>query len=414
MPTDDKWWKLFDDRTLDSLISLAQNNNYNLDIAAQRVEQAVQAVRSASAAYYPTIGLSASWQRERQGADIHGVYALGIRASWEIDIFGKNLTRVKGSRYSRDASRAEYTSAMVSMCAGLATTYFDLRTAQAQLLVAKAHSIAQDSIVSKAVARHEAGLASKLDVTQALTVLYSTRASVPALHTRIEADIQAIALLCGVYPGEIESSLRANSGRQPDYRQIVGVGVPAELLRRRPDIVAAEANIGAAAAALGVARKDYLPSLSITGSIGTGAYRPKGLFREGSATWSIAPQLSWTLFDGLARRASVASARAELEAQIASYNSTVQNAFSEVRNAVTRYANSLQSIELYKAVMDESRESLRLSVNLYTQGLTPFSNVVDAQLNYLTYTNSLVEARGAALAALADLYRALGGGYQQQ
>ncbi|MDE6269803.1 MAG: TolC family protein, partial [Muribaculaceae bacterium] len=146
--------------------------------------------------------------------------------------------------------------------------------------------------------------------------------------------------------------------------------------------------------------------------IGTSASRPDGMFKDGTMTWSVAPTLSWTIFDGLSRSAAVASARDEMEAQIANYNATIQNAYSEVENAVTSYTNSLKSIELFRKVVEESHESLLLSVDLYTQGLTPFSNVVDAQMNYLTYTNSLVDARGQALEALVNLYRALGGGYE--
>lgn len=277
--SDDDWWKLFGDPTLDSLITLAKSNNYRLEIAARRIDQATQAVRSASAAWYPVVSATAGWNRERRNGIIDGAYSLGLQASWEADIFGKTLGAVRESRYSRDATRAEYDAAMVAVSASVATAYFDLRTAQAQLLVAEAHSEAQDTIVSKAEARHEAGLASKLDVVQARTVLYSTRASVPALHTRIIADVQSIALLCGVYASDIKPALLANRGVQPDYHRIVSAGVPAELLRRRPDIVAAEANIGAAAAALGVAKKDYLPVLSISGTIGTAATRPGDLSR---------------------------------------------------------------------------------------------------------------------------------------
>ncbi|MBP3590716.1 MAG: TolC family protein, partial [Muribaculaceae bacterium] len=198
---------------------------------------------------------------------------------------------------------------------------------------------------------------------------------------------------------------------QPEYRRIVASELPADMLRGRPDVVAAEASVNAAAAALGVARKDYLPTLSITGSIGTEGVKPGDLFGRGSGTWSVAPTLSWTVFNGMARRAAVVSARDAMEEQIASYRQTVLNAGSEAANALTAYNDALRSIDLYKSVVEQSHESLLLSVDLYTQGLSPFSNVVDAQMNYLTYTNSLVDARGNALAALANLYRALGGAF---
>ncbi|MBP3638960.1 MAG: efflux transporter outer membrane subunit [Muribaculaceae bacterium] len=408
---DGQWWGLFADPTLDSLLVLARSGNNDVAVAALRIDQATQAIRQASAAYYPDITASASWQRARRDGTTGGMYSLGVQASWEIDVFGRNYSRVKESRYRRDVSRADYDAAMVSLCASVATAYFDLRTAQAQMAVAAAHAEAQDTIVSKAVARYEAGLASRLDVTQARTVLYSTRASVPALHTRIQADVQSLALLCGVEAAVIAPMLQARDGVQPEYRRIVASELPADMLRGRPDVVAAEASVNAAAAALGVARKDYLPTLSITGSIGTEGVKPGDLFGRGSGTWSVAPTLSWTVFNGMGRRAAVVSARDAMEEQIASYRQTVLNAGSEAANALTAYNDALRSIDLYKSVVEQSHESLLLSVDLYTQGLSPFSNVVDAQMNYLTYTNSLVDARGNALAALANLYRALGGAF---
>ena len=241
-------------------------------------------------------------------------------------------------------------------------------------------------------------------------MLYSTQASLPLLDTQITRDINTISTLCGLYPSDIDPMLAARTGMQPDCRRIVSAGVPADLLRRRPDIAAAEANLGVAAAELGIARKDYLPVLSITGAIGTAAERPKGLFKDGSLTWSVAPTLSWTVFDGLARRAAVASARDEVEAQIANYNATVQQAVAEVENALRTYTDDLRRIDTLAEVVEQSRISLELSVDQYKQGLSPFTNVVDAQMNYLEYTNSLLAARGDALASLATLYRAMGGG----
>lgn len=410
LPSDDAWWRGFDDPTLDSLITIGENNNFDIAMAARRLDAARQAVRSARAGYFPTVNATAGWSRQREAGMIDGGYALGLQASWEPDVFGKVTAGVRRSSRAADASRADYTAAMISVCAQIATAYFDLRTAQAQQVVAREHIERQSHIVDITIARHEAGLASALDVAQARIVLYSTQASLPLLDTQITRDINTISTLCGLYPSDIDPMLAARTGMQPDCRRIVSAGVPADLLRRRPDIAAAEANLGVAAAELGIARKDYLPVLSITGAIGTAAERPKGLFKDGSLTWSVAPTLSWTVFDGLARRAAVASARDEVEAQIANYNATVQQAVAEVENALRTYTDDLRRIDTLAEVVEQSRISLELSVDQYKQGLSPFTNVVDAQMNYLEYTNSLLAARGDALASLATLYRAMGGG----
>lgn len=410
LPADDTWWSGFGDSTLDSLIALGENNNFDLAMAARRADEALQGVRSARAAYFPAIGATAGWQRSRTDGIIAGGYSLGLHASWEPDIFGKVRSRVKQSGHNYDASRAEYTAAMVSVCAQIASAYFDLRTAQAQREVANEHIGRQQHIVDIAKARHEAGLASALDVAQALTVLYTTQSSLPLLDTQIAADINAIATLCGLYAADIRPMLEKGYAVQPDWHRIVNAGVPAELLRRRPDIAQAEAQIEAAAAALGIARKDYLPTLSISGAVGTAATHPDGLFKDGSLTWSVAPTLSWTVFDGLARRAGVVYARDEMESMVAAYNSVVHNAVQEVENALTSYTNQLRRIDILDNVVEQSRLSLDLSLDQYKQGLSPFTNVVDAQLSYLENTNSVLAARGDALVSLATLYRALGGG----
>lgn len=410
MPSLDSWWSDFRDPALDSLISLGENNNFDLAMAARRVEQARQGVRSARAGYYPTVNATAGWQRARSGGQTAGGYSLGLQASWEPDIFGKVRKKVEQSGHSYNATRAEYTGAMVSVCAQIASTYFDLRTAQSQLSVAIEHIASQKHVVDIAIARHEAGLASALDVAQARTVLFSTQASLPQLDTQIKTDINALATLCGVYAADIEPVLALGNGIQPDCHRIISAGMPAELLRRRPDIVEAESQVAAAAAALGIARKDYLPTLSITGAVGTAAAKPGDLFGHGSLTWSVAPTLSWTVFDGMARRAGVVSAREAMEEEVDNYNATVLGAVQEVDNAITAYVNDLKQIETLAEVVEQSRISLKLSVDQYKQGLSAFTNVVDAQMNFLEYTNSLVSARGDALVSLATLYRAMGGG----
>lgn len=191
----------------------------------------------------------------------------------------------------------------------------------------------------------------------------------------------------------------------------VGLGAPGDLLRRRPDVVQAERGIEAAAAALGIARKEYLPSLSVSASAGTQAHNIGDLFSRNSFTYSIAPTLSWTIFDGLSRRYNAAEARERMEIEIAGYNLAVLTAVEEVRDAARRYTCTLEYIKTIEDVVGSSAEEVRLSVELYKQGLTAFSNVVDAMLNYLSYQNTLVSAKGQAIDSLINLYKALGGGW---
>lgn len=419
LPSDDSWWKRFGDTTLDSLIALGMDNNFDVAAAMHRIEASRAAVRSARSGYYPTVGVSAGYTRSRTAGDIAGsrgvsqtmsYFSLGADLSWEIDLFGRVRQNVKAAGAGYRASRADYVSAMVSLAAEIASEYISYRTLGEELRVAREHIASQERVVKITRARYEAGLVSKLDVAQAQTVLSSTEAMLPQLETSAAASANSLCILLGVYPGSLESLLSGKSAPM-DYRQLVEAGVPMELLRRRADLVAAESNLSQLAARVGIARKDFLPSLTLQGSVGVAAHRAGDLFDRGSLEYSVAPTLSWTLFDGLARNAAVAQAREELMAAVSTYNQSVMTAISEVENAMTGYRNALRTLEVYERGYEQSREAFDLSIDLYTQGLTAFTNVVNAQIDWLGFANSVVAARGDALTSLVTLYKALGGGF---
>lgn len=413
------WWRTFNDPVLDSLIYLGRERNYNLAIAAKRIEMARAAVQQAQSGYYPQIGVSAGWTRARSSGRTAGPegdattvsYFNGqATMSWELDVFGKITQQVKKAKADVRVSAAEYEAAMVALDAEIASVYLDILVSRAQLDVAQRHAESQLHILDITETRHSTGLVSKLDVAQAKTLYYSTISSIPLLEASIEADYNALAVLLGTNRIGLPQAI-FTVHTIPENYQVPVMGVPIDLLRRRPDIVEAERNIDAAAAALGIARSAYLPSLSISAAVGTQAHRLSDLFTGPSFTYSVAPTLSWTVFDGLARRAASREARQTLEIQVDNYNLTVLTAIQEVRNAIAKYTAEVKYITATKLVVENSEEAVRLSLDQYKSGLSDFYNLVEAQLNYLAYQNSLVEARGAALQALIDLYKALGGGY---
>ncbi len=422
LPTEDDWWKTFGDRNLDSLISMAERENFNAGAAVSRIEMARKTLDAAKSAYFPTIDLSASWTKgQNSGATSKAVtppsgydyFSLGASAQWEIDIFGKITQNIKVSKASYEATRAEYDGLMVSLAANVAKAYITLRSAQRELEVAKSHLAEQEKVLAIVEARFKAGIASKLEVTQSKTVVATTKASIPSLEAMIESSINSLALLTARYPSDIHDWLSSTSA---EMQIIYGaqLGVPADLLRRRPDIIEAEAVLARNAAQLGVAKKEFLPTLSITGSIATQAHDASNLFGKNSLYWEIRPSLDWTLFDGLARNYKTAEARSQLEAAVYSYNYTVMNAVIEVQNATTTYKSSISTYDLMANAVEESKESLSLAVELYKKGLTPFSNVVDAQIRYLENQDSQIAARKNALSAVVSLYQALGGGWNAE
>ncbi|MCH5239104.1 MAG: efflux transporter outer membrane subunit [Muribaculaceae bacterium] len=420
LPCDDQWWTTFGDPVLTRLISMAVENNYNVAAALKRIEMAKKEIGMTRSGYYPTIGLSGSWTKEQESGRMYtsdseriksSYFNIGATMNWEIDVFGRVYSNVKEKKAAYNVARADYDAVMVSLCASVATAYMQLRTYEQELEVAKQHIESQAYVCKITEARYNAALGDMLEVTQAKVVLYETEATLPTLESNVRTMKNSLALLVGKYPGEIDAMLEEESG-MPSYLQNVAIGVPAELLRRRPDIVEAEMELAEYAAAIGVAKKDFLPTLSLTGDIGTTAHNGKNLFGKNSLAYSIAPQLSWTLFEGLSRNYALSEAKLQMEASIDQYNLTVMSAIEEVDNALVTYSSLLKAIELQKKVVEESKKSMELSFELYRSGLTMFTNVVQGQIDWLTSQNSLTEMQGEALTALVDIYKSLGGGWK--
>ena len=214
----------------------------------------------------------------------------------------------------------------------------------------------------------------------------------------------------GSYPQEFYE-FQDGTVALPQIVDPIAVGVPAMLLRRRPDIRAAERQIEANALLLGASKRDWLPTFYINGSIGFSSTHIEKLPRESSMTWQIAPSLTWNIFDGGRSSNATREARAALDQSIAQFNATVLKAMQEVENAISGYRNCIKQIVALRQTVNQNEETLRLSVDLYKQGLTTFQNVLDAQRTLLSYRNSLVQAQGASILSLIQLYTALGGGW---
>lgn len=406
--SNDRWWQSLNDPILDTLITRGLDANYDVATAVYRMQAAQSQIDAARAAYWPQLAVQTGYTHARSAGSNTNAWNTGASMQWQVDLFGRVNAQVNSARAGYRASVADTYAARLSMAAQIAQSYIDLRMAQAQRQVALAHISRSDTIAQIAKTRFECGLAAKIDVDQALIALYSTRAALPGLNSQIHADINALAFLTASMPEEIQTIVEPFRP-MPEYRTLVATDVPNDLLRRRPDVLAAEAAVSQAAAQLGIARKDYLPSLSLNGTLGWTNRGSKPQFDSNALTYSVAPTLSWTVFDGLARRANTAAARSQLEAAVSQYNRTVANAFTEADNAISTYTNALNSVIDYQLAMQSAGEFLQLSLDLYTQGLSDFTNVANAQQSYLQYANSTITAHGKALSNLINLYQALGG-----
>ena len=418
LPVDDHWWKSFQDTKLDSLIALAVDRNYSVAMAINRIAAARANLWAERGNFFPSIGLNAGWTRQETSGNTSSLpqstehyYDAAVSMSWEIDVFGSIRKRVKAQKENFAASKEEYAAVMVSM-AEVASAYINLRELQQELEVVNKNVASQEEVLKITEVRYNTGLVAKLDVAQAKSVLYSTKASIPQLEAGINQYITTLAVLLGMYPQEIRPVLEI-TGTLPDYMEPIGVGMPVDLLLRRPDIRGAERSVNAQAALLGASKSDWLPKVFLKGSFGYAARDLNDLVKSNSMTYEIAPSLSWTIFSGGQLINATRLAKAQLDESINQFNQTVLTAVQETDNAMNSYRNSIKQIVALREVRNQGVETLKLSLELYKQGLSPFQNVLDAQRSLLSYENQLVQAQGSSLLQLINLYKALGGGWRE-
>ena len=419
LPVDDEWWRNFNDPVLDSLITVAGNSNYSVLAAMENIRKARAAWRASQSKLMPEFNLGVGWQRAKTSGNIastmyneawEGEFSTAVSMQWQADVFGSIYMRSKAQKQLFMATEEEYNAVMVSLIANVATTYFSLRQSLAQMQVLRWNAESQKEIMDIVISRYNSGLASKLDVAQARSVYYSTTAQIPAMQATIDGYRYTMAVLLGTYPEELQGWLQEEYAL-PTYTAPIGVDIPAALLRRRPDIRTAERQVEANAALLGATRRDWFPQLLISGSIGFQSGHLKSLFHSRSLAWEIAPSISWNIFGGNDRVNATREARAALDGSIQQFNSKMLTAMQEVESAMSQYGNSITQITALREAVNQNRETLTLSLELYKQGLAPFQNVLDAQRSLLTYQNYLVQALGGSLIYLVQLYEALGGGW---
>ena len=418
LPVDDQWWKVFEDATLDSLIHLAMEQNPSVLMAINRIDQAKAQWRISQSEFYPSLTFNGGWTRQQTSGNLGtgspqawtGYYSASVQMSWQLDVFGVIREKAKAQKELYAASKEEYNATMVSLCAEVASAYFNLREVQQELDVLRRNAVSQEAVVKITESRYKTGLVSKLDVAQAKSVYYSTLASIPTTEANVIQYLNTLAVLLGLYPQDVTDAL-SDTKPLPDYMEPVGVGVPGELLLRRPDVRGAEGQVNAQAALLGASKRDWLPEFFLNGSFGYASDDLKDVGKKGSMTWSIAPSMTWNLFNGGRNLQEERLQRAQLDESINQFNQTVLTAVQEVDNAMSAYKNSIKQIVACKEMLYQGKEAFELSLDLYKQGLTPFQNVLDAQRSMLTYENTLVKAKGYSLVCLVQMYQALGGGW---
>jgi multidrug efflux system outer membrane protein len=402
------WWEQLGDPLLTRLIDQATANNLDLAVASARLVQARESLVQARAGQLPTVGATASAGRNFGPGNNRNSFSLGADAAWEADLFGGVRRGVEAARADAEASFYDREAVRVSIAAELATNYVDARLAQERLAIARDTLAIADDDLQIATWRRQAGLVSSLDVEQARAARAQAAASIPTIENSFASATYRIAVLTGQAPGAVTGELGIVKPI-PKGPAEVAAGIPADTLRQRPDVRAAERGLAAATARIGVAEAQLLPDLRLSGNIGTSALSIGGLFN--AITGGIFSSLTQTLFDGGRLRSQVRSQRAATEAALATYHQSVLTALEDVENAL----NALRAARLretqFAIAQEAATNSAILARSQYRSGLTDFQQLLEAERTLLSARDGAAASRGDEALALVQLYRALGGGW---
>jgi outer membrane protein, multidrug efflux system len=419
MPVRDlvNWWRQLDDTQLNQLIDEAQVGSVDLKLAQSRLRQARASRQQAVSGLFPSLTASTGASRNKNAtaistAPVRTLYDAGFDASWEIDLFGGTRRGIEAASAELEASEASLNNVRVSLLAEVAQNYVELRAYQHRLAIARDNLTSQSETVQITEWRNQAGLASSSDVEQARTSREQTRASIPDLEIGQAAAENRLAVLLGKNPGALHGEL-AEMRDFPPVPASVGAGIPADVLRQRPDLIVAERTLAAEAARLGQKQAQRFPSLNLGGSFGWQAYSFGALGGADTVMRAISGTLAATLFDGGKLRSAVNIQSAVQEQALLSYQSGVLGALEEVENALTAYAASRERLEARQAAAEAARNAASLARNLYQSGLADFQKVLETERTRLSAEDSLATAQASRLTSLITLYKALGGGWQQ-
>ncbi len=432
-PKTDEWWASFEDPELNSLIERAANRNFDLKLALERVEEARAASGLARSGYFPQVNADVSAARLRGGFNQGVIRAVpsspgsqgspslissfetnvfqgNVGASWELDVFGGIRRSVQASRADIIAQEANHRDVLVILFGDVGQTYAQLRGYQQRLKIANENIKTQQETLDLTAARTKAGLATELDVSRAAAQLETTKAVVPTLQSGIEVSIHRLSVLVGEEPGALRNEL-AKVSPIPLAGPDVQVGLPSDLVERRPDIRRAGAQLAAATARVGQAKAERFPSFVLTGTAGRQATQLHDLTLGLGNFFSVGPGISLPVFTGGRIRSNITVQTSRERQAVISYQSTILTALEEVENALVNYSQEQERRDRLNQAVEHSQLAVKLASEQYKAGLTDFLSVLEAQRDLYANEDQLVESQTSVTADLVTLYRALGGGW---
>ncbi|MGH7942397.1 MAG: efflux transporter outer membrane subunit [Limisphaerales bacterium] len=418
-----EWWKNFNDTNLDWLIVTAEGSNLTLGVAEARVREARAEKGVISGGLWPFLGASGGYSRNRYGAHEfpplggfgvplnYSLFNADFDASWELDIFGGTRREVEAANAQIGAAEYSETNVLVSLLAEVARNYINARAFQQRLGIARDNIRVEQDVLNLTTNRFANGLGSDLDVQQARALLNDTEARVPSLQTGFDESVYHLAVLLGQPTGAVMDRMTVREPI-PLTPPRVPVGLPSDLLSRRPDVLQAERELAAATAQIGAAKADLFPKFSLTGLLGAQSVSAGNWFDYASRYWEAGPTVQWPIFAAGRIAANVRVQNARQEEALNNYKQTVLRALEEAENALTAYAREQVRRESLSRSADADRQAVQLSTQLYRNGLVDFLRVLDSEGALYSEQDALVQSDQAVSLDLAQLYKALGGGWQ--
>lgn len=422
-----QWWSVLNDEVLEEYLALAASANLDIRVATARVDEA-RALRGISrSVFWPRVGLNTSYTKLRQSIESPAAggslieagladreldfYNAALDASWEIDLFGGNRRRTEAANATLEASIAARDATILQALAETASAYFELRGAQQRLAIAKNNIESQQRTLELTQRKVKAGLARRIDQLRAEAQLDTIRALLPRLQASVRASGYRLAVLTGRAPGDVED-YGSTTGKLPVAPLALPVGMPADLLRRRPDIRVAERELAAATARVGVAKAEFFPKFVLGASYGfeSGDFSSLGSGR--SRTTALVPFVSWPVFQGGRLRAKLEGADAQAVGAAAVYEKSVLSALADAESAITAYVQEAKTFEHLSSAATASREAAELAQKLFEKGLADFLTVLDAERRLDETDDARAQSHTRLLLNLVRVYKALGGGWQ--
>lgn len=413
-PFDPRWWSQFEDGVLDGLIARALEANHDIRMATARVEQARAIFDDVALDRYPTVTAGASVDRREQAQPGFTderidttTYQAGFDAFWEIDLFGRVRSQVRAAATTAESFTLTLADVRVRVVAEVARAYFELRGLQHQLAVAERSLVNQRETLRLTQVRRDAGFGEEQDVASAAARVAAIEASIPPLRAGILQREHRLAVLTGTRPGALRADLAPRE--YPPLAKALPIGDPGELLRRRPDVRAAERNLAAAVAREGVAAAELYPRVTLTGFLGFIAGRGSLFARADSRAWAVTPALTWAAFDLGSARARLRGSEAATRESLAAFEQTVLLALEETQNALASYREEQQRLLRLAEQVRQSTRAADIARIRYREGVADFLSLLDAERTQLEAEDAVAQAEVGVYTSVVAVYKALGG-----